>query len=59
MVVDTLDLDARLDDVAGRYAVLSRQLSAGRWLINQGKLVMPTAKSNELALVPSVVCDVL
>lgn len=57
VVADTLEPGATVNAVADRYGVQPNQLSAWRRLAKQGKLVLPSAPTDEPVFAPLVVCD--
>ena len=57
VVADTLEPGATVNAVADRYGVQPNQLSAWRRLAKQGKLVLPSAATDEPVFAPLVVCD--
>ncbi len=57
VVADTLEPGATVNAVADRYGVQPNQLSAWRRLAKQGKLVLPSAPTDEPAFASLVVCD--
>lgn len=57
VVADTFEPGATVNAVADRYGVQPNQLSAWRRLAKQGKLVLPSAPTDEPVFAPLVVCD--
>ena len=57
VVADTLEPGATVNAVADRYGVQPNQLSVWRRLAKQGKLVLPSAATDEPVFAPLVVCD--
>ena len=57
VVADTLEPGATVNAVADRYGMQPNQLSAWRRLAKQGKLVLPSAPTDEPVFAPLVVCD--
>lgn len=56
-VAETLEPEATVNAVAGRYGIRPNQLSAWRRLAKQGKLVLPAAEVDEPVFAPLVVRD--
>ena len=57
VVADTLEPGATVNAVADRYGMQPNRLSAWRRLAKQGKLVLPSAPTDEPVFAPLVVCD--
>ncbi|MFC0199082.1 IS66-like element accessory protein TnpA [Paracoccus rhizosphaerae] len=57
VVADMLEPGATVNAVADRHGVQPNQLSAWRRLAKQGKLVLPSAPTDEPVFAPLVVCD--